>query len=53
MADGQRLPMAREMSSVGVSLRGVRFLAGYSAFGTTQRNIEGDGLVQRRMVEMM
>ena len=48
-----RLPMAMEMSSVCVSFRAVRFMAGYSALSTTQRYIESDGLVQRRVVEMM
>ena len=53
VVDGQRLLMAREMSSAGVSLRGVRFLAGHSALSTTQRYIESDGVAQRRVVEMV
>ncbi len=43
---------ARQISSVGGSLRDVQLLAGHSALGTTQRYIEGSEDAKRRVVEM-
>lgn len=44
---------ARRISTVGGSLRDVQLLAGHSALGTTQRYIEGDGMAQRKVVQII
>jgi integrase/recombinase XerD len=44
---------ARKISTVGGSLRDVQLLAGHTALSTTQRYIEGDGLAQRRIVDLV
>lgn len=44
---------ARKISSVGGSLRDVQMLAGHSNLATTQRYIEGNGLAQQRIVELI
>ena len=43
---------ARQISTVGGSLRDVQLLAGHSALGTTQRYIEGSDEAKRRVVEL-
>ena len=43
---------ARQISSVGGSLRDVQLLAGHSALSTTQRYIEGSEDAKRRVVEV-
>jgi len=43
---------ARQISSVGGSLRDVQLLAGHSALGTTQRYIEGSEDAKRRVVDV-
>jgi integrase/recombinase XerD len=44
---------ARQISTVGGSLRDVQLLAGHSALTTTQRYIEGSEDAKRRVVEMV
>jgi integrase len=44
---------ARQISSVGGSLRDVQLLAGHSALSTTQRYIEGSEDAKRRVVEVV
>ena len=44
---------ARQISTVGGSLRDVQVLAGHSALGTTQRYIEADVEAQRKVIEML
>jgi len=44
---------ARQISSVGGSLRDVQLLAGHSALGTTQRYIEASEEAKRRVVELV
>ena len=44
---------ARQISSVGGSLRDVQLLAGHSALSTTQRYIEGSEDAKRRVVELV
>lgn len=44
---------ARQISTVGGSLRDVQLLAGHSALGTTQRYIEGSEDAKRRVVELV
>ncbi|MFZ4986984.1 MAG: tyrosine-type recombinase/integrase [Blastocatellia bacterium] len=44
---------ARQISTVGGSLRDVQVLAGHSALGTTQRYIEADVEAQRRIVGLI
>ena len=44
---------AREISSVGGSLRDVQMLAGHSSLAVTQRYIEGDGEARIKVVDMI
>ncbi len=44
---------ARQISSVGGSLRDIQLLAGHSALTTTQRYIEGSEDAKRRVVELV
>ena len=44
---------ARNISSVGGSLRDVQMLAGHSSLAVTQRYIEGDGEAQMKVVELV
>ena len=44
---------ARNISSVGGSLRDVQMLAGHSSLAVTQRYIEGDGEARMKVVEMV
>lgn len=44
---------ARQISSVGGSLRDVQILAGHSALSTTQRYIETDSDAQKRVVNLL
>lgn len=44
---------ARQISTVGGSLRDVQLLAGHSALGTTQRYIEADAQAQRKVIEII
>ena len=44
---------ARNISSVGGSLRDVQMLAGHSSLAVTQRYIEGDGEARMKVVELV
>jgi integrase len=44
---------AREISSVGGSLRDVQMLVGHSSLAVTQRYIEGDGEARRKIVDLV
>ena len=44
---------ARKISTVGGSLRDVQMLAGHAALSTTQRYIEADVEVQRKVVDLI
>jgi integrase/recombinase XerD len=44
---------ARQVYSVGGSLRDVQILAGHSALGTTQRYIEANAEAQRRLLDLI
>ena len=44
---------ARNISSVGGSLRDVQMLAGHSSLAVTQRYIEGDGEARAKVVELV
>jgi integrase len=44
---------ARQISTVGGSLRDVQVLAGHASLSTTQRYIEWDAHAQKRLVELL
>ena len=44
---------ARQITTVGGSLRDVQMLAGHSSLAVTQRYIEADSDSQRRVVELI